>query len=114
LQVRNKTDSKLLNRSYVEVLFTDKSGKLSRKEAVTLVAETMKVDADRVGLIRLEERSGTTDVLGRFEVYGSAEVKKQLHPRHLQVRLLTKEEREKLKQAKKAAAAPAPAAEAKK
>ena len=116
MQVQKKIDSKLLDRSYVEVLFEGKSGKLSRKDAVAMVAESMKVDANRVGLVKLEERSGTTDLLGKFNVYGSLESKKKLHPGYLDVRLMTKEEREKLKQAKKAAAtAPAPApAEAKK
>lgn len=109
MQVQKKTDSRLLDRSYVEVLFEGKSGKLSRKEAVAMVADEMKVEAERVGLIGLEERSGTTDILGKFNVYGSAETKKKLHPGYLDVRLLTKGEREKLKQAKKSAAAvPAP------
>lgn len=114
MQIRKKTDSKLLDRSYVEVLFEGKSGKLSRKDAITLLAGEMKVEPGRVGLIGLEERSGTTDVLGRFNVYGSPESKKRLHPSYLDVRLLTKQEREKLKQAKKApTATPAPS-EAKK
>ena len=114
MQVQKKSDSKLLDRSYVEVLFEGKSGKLSRKEAVAMVAGEMKVDAARVGLISLGERAGTTDLLGKFHVYGSAETKKRLHPEHLETRLLTKEEREKLKQAKKTAAATPAPTEAKK
>ena len=102
MQVQKKSDSRLLDRTYVEVLFEGKSGKLSRKDAIALVAGEMKVDAERVGLVKLEERSGTTDVLGKFNVYGSAESKKKAHPGYLDVRLMTKEEREKLKQAKKA------------
>jgi len=116
LQVQKKTDSKLLDRTYLEVLFEGKGGKLSRKEAVSIVAEQLKVGPERVGLVVLQARSGTSDVLGKFQVYGSPEAKKKMHPKYLDVRLLTKEEREKLKQERKKAktAAPAPAPEAKK
>ena len=104
MQVQKKTDSRLLDRTYVEVLFEGRGGKLSRKDALAMVASELKVEPEKVGLISLEERSGTTDVLGRFNVYGSPESRKRVHPKYLDVRLLTKEEREKLKQAKKAAA----------
>jgi hypothetical protein len=53
-------------------------------------------------------------MIGRFYVYGSAEAKKRAHPRYLEERVLTKAEREKLKQERKRAATPAPAPEAKK
>ena len=118
MQIQKKTESKLLDRTYVEVLFEGKGGKISRKEAVALVAGELRVGPEKVGLIGLEERSGTTDVVGKFHVYGSPESKSRMHPGYLDVRLLTKEEREKLKQDKKnaknaaPAAAPAPAAPA--
>jgi ribosomal protein S24E len=114
LQVQKKTDSKLLDRAYLEVLFEGKGGKLSRKEAVAMVAEHMRVGTEKVGLIALQERSGTSDVLGRFHVYGSPESKTMVHPKYLDIRLLTKEDREKLKQEKKKAKTAAPATEAKK
>ncbi len=44
--------------------------------------------------------------MGSFGVYGSEEAMRRTHPHHLSVRLMTKEEREKLKQAKKKAKTP--------
>ena len=115
MQVQKKSESKVLDRSYVEATLDDRAGRVTRKEAVAMVAQEMGVPPENVGLVRLEGRSGTTKVLGRFYVYGSAESKRRVHLRYLDERMLTKEEREKLKQAKKKAAAPAAAApEAKK
>ena len=113
MNTRNKTQSKLLDRVELEVLIPGKGGKISRGEAVAMVAEEMKVDKERVGLIKLEQQSGTMDIVGKFAVYGSGEAMKTMHPRHLAVRLMSKEEREKLKQAKKKAKTATPATEAK-
>ena len=114
MQVLKKSESKLLDRTYVETLIEVKAGKLARKDAIEMVAKEMGVQAERVGLVKLKGESGTTMVKGEFYVYGSADSKKHTHPKHLEERLLTKEERTKLKEAKKKAAAPAPAPEAKK
>ncbi len=110
MDTRKKTQSKLLDRVELEVLIPGKGGKLSRGEAVGMVAEEMKVDRERVGLIRLGQHSGTMDIVGKFAVYGSAQAMKTMHPKHLAVRLMTKEEREKLKQARKKAKTAAPEA----
>ncbi len=116
MQVEKKSESKVLDRSYVEVTMDGKAGKMSRKEAIAAVAQELGVPAENVGLIRIDGQSGTTKVVGKFYVYGSPESKKMVHPKYLEVRMLSKEEREKLKQEKKKAAAPAaaPAPEAKK
>lgn len=114
MPVEKKSESKVLDRAQVELSIDDKAGKLSRKEAVALVAQEMGVPAENVALIRMDGESGTTKVRGKFYVYGSAASKKQVHPSYLDERALSKEEREKLKQERKKAAAPAPAPEAKK
>ena len=115
MQVEKKSVSKVLDRSYVEVAFEDKAGKVSRKEAIAAVAQELGVPAENVALVRMDGQSGTTRVVGRFYVYGSEESKKRVHPRYLEERTLTKEEREKLKQERKKAKTPAAAApEAKK
>lgn len=114
MQAEKKLESKVLDRAYVELSLQGRAGKLTRKEAIEAAARELGVSPENVGLIRIDGHSGTTDVVGRFYVYGSAESKKRLHPRHLELRLLTKEERDKIKQEKKKGAAPAPAAEAKK
>ena len=116
MPVEKKSESKELDRSYVEFSIEGKAGKISRKEAIAMVAQELGVPLENVGLIRIDGESGTRKVVGKFYVYGSAESKKKVHPRYLEERMLSKEEREKLKQErKKAATAPAaPAPEAKK
>ena len=115
MPVEKKSESKVLDRSYVEMTLEGKAGKVTRKEAIAMVAQEMGVPAENVGLLRIDGQSGTTKVLGRFYVYGSAASKKRVHLKYLDERTLTKEEREKLKQERKKAATPAAAApEAKK
>jgi len=110
LPVERKSESKVLDRSYVEVSIEGMAGKISRKEAIEMVARELGVPAENVGLVRVDGQSGTRKVIGRFYVYGSPESKKKVHPRYLQERMLTKEEREKLKQERKKAKTPAAAA----
>ena len=106
MEIRKKIESKLLDRVELEVFIPEKAGKLSRSEAVGMVADEMKVGKERVGLITLKQQAGTMDIVGSFGVYGSEEAMRRTHPHHLSVRLMTKEEREKLKQAKKKAKTP--------
>ena len=106
--------SKVLDRAFVEHSFEGRAGKLTRKDAVAEVAQSLGVPPETVGLISIDGQSGKADVVGKFYVYGSAESKKRVHPGYLDERMLTKEEREKLKQDRKKAKAPAPAPEAKK
>ena len=116
MPVEKKSESKVLDRSYVEFLMEGKAGRISRNEAIAAVAQELGVPQENVGLIRIDGESGTTNVMGRFYVYGSAASKKKLHPKYLEERTLTKEEREKLKQERKKAGTPAaaPSTEAKK
>ena len=115
MPVVKKTELNVLDRSYVELSLVGRAGKISRKEAIEAVAQELGVPSDRVGLLRIDGQSGTTNVVGRFYVYGSAETKKRIHPKYLDDRTLSKEERDKLKQERKKAATPAAAApEAKK
>jgi ribosomal protein S24E len=114
LQLEKKSESKVLDRSYVEAFIEDKAGRFSRKEAIAMVAQELGVPAENVALIRMEGQSGTTSLLGKFYVYGSAESKNRIHPKYLDERTLTKAERDKLKQERKKAAAPAAPTEAKK
>ena len=109
MPVEKKTESKVLDRSYVELSLEGRAGKISRKEAIEAVAQELGVPSDRVGLLRIDGQSGTTNVVGRFYVYGSAETKKRIHPKYLDERTLSKEERDKLKQERKKAATPAAA-----
>ena len=114
MQVQKRTESKLLDRAYVECFMEAEGGKMPRKQAIEMLAKALGVPAENIGLLKLEGHSGTTDVLGKFYVYGSQDSKKRTHPRYLEERLLSKADREKLKQERKKQAAPAAAPEAKK
>ena len=114
MPAEKKSESKVLDRAYVEMLFEGKSGKITRTEAITEVARDLGVAVENVGLVAMHSSAGTTDTVGRFYVYGSPKGKMRLHPQHLGERTLTKEEREKLKQERKKAATAPPAPEAKK
>jgi len=114
LQVQKKEESKLLERTYVELIMPSKAGKITRKQAIEAAAAEVGVPTDTVGLVRLEQQSGTMTVVGKFHIYTNQDSKKRTHPEHLNVRTLTKEEREKLRQEKKKAKAPGPPPEAKK
>ena len=114
MRLERKSQSKVLDRSYVEGYIEDKNGRLSRKEAVAIASQELGVAAENVALIRMEGQSGTTDLLGKFFVYGSSESKNRIHPKYLEERMLTKSERDKLKQDRKKAAVPAVQPEAKK
>ena len=110
MQVQKKSESKLLVRTYVEVALEGKAGLVKRSEAISMVAKELGVPFENVGLISLDQSSGTRKVLGRFYVYGSAGTKDRLHPKYLSIRTLSKEEKEKLKaEEKKKKAAPAQA-----
>jgi ribosomal protein S24E len=103
LQILEKKESRLLGRTDVDVLFPDKAGALSRRDAVQQVAQSMKVEENRVALLKLASGSGSRDLVGTFRVYNSESDLKKVSPGYLRVRLMTKEEREAAKAAKKKA-----------
>ncbi|MDA4118373.1 MAG: hypothetical protein OK455_08525 [Thaumarchaeota archaeon] len=107
MQVLEKKENKLLGRWDVDVLFPAKAGGLSRKEAVTQVAQSMNVEETRVSLLRLSSGSGSRDLIGTFRVYDTEGTRKLVSPSYLATRLMSKEEREAAKQAKKKAEAAA-------
>ncbi len=110
MQIVSRKDSKLLGRTELEVLFPDKAGALNRKDAVKEVAQAMNASEAQVTLVRLSPESGTRSLVGSFHVYGSEDERKKLSHEYLSVRLLTKEEKEARKAAKKKAETAAPAA----
>ena len=103
MQILEKKESRLLRRTDLDVLFPDKAGVLTRRGAVKEVAESMKLEENRVALIKLSSGSGTRDLVGTFRVYESEGDLKLVSPGYLKVRMMTKEEREAAKAAKKKA-----------
>jgi ribosomal protein S24E len=112
MEVTKRKDSKLLARSELEVVFADKSGALNRKDAIKEVAKAENVSEDRVTLLELRGGAGTRNLVGYFHVYDSAEGRKEISERYLASRLLSKDEKEAIKQEKKKADAAAVAAKA--
>lgn len=106
MEIIEKSESRLLDRVSIKVRFPDEAGKLKRRDAIERLAKEMNLESDKVALIRLNHQSGKRDVIGEFYIYRSSELMRRLHPRYLFTRILTKEEREKLKQEKKKAKAP--------
>jgi len=103
LQILEKKESKLLKRTDVDVIFPDKAGALSRRDAVKEVAQSMKVDENRVALLKLKSGSGSRNLMGTFRVYDSEATLKSVSPEYLRERMMTKEERQAAKEAKKKA-----------
>ena len=103
MQILDKKESKLLGRTDVKVLFADKAGEISRRDAVKQVAQSMKVEENRIALLKLSSGSGSRDVRGTFRVYDSEGDLTKVSPPYLKTRLMTKEEREAAKAAKKKA-----------
>lgn len=103
MQILEKKESKLLGRTEVDVLWNDKAGALSRRDAVKEVAQSMKVEESRVALLKLDSGSGSRNLKGKFRVYESEAAMKEVSPTYLRERLMTKEEKEAAKAAKKKA-----------
>jgi ribosomal protein S24E len=103
MQILEKKESKLLRRTELDVLFPDKAGSLSRRDAVKEVAQSMQVEEGRVALLKLASGSGSRDLLGTFRVYESEADLKSVSPGYLKERLMTKDERKAAKEAKKKA-----------
>ncbi|GEM_PF-1133653 len=103
LKIVTDESNPLLQRREVICTFKASAGLMTRQEAVKAVAKKLRIDAENVYLIALQGKSGTRDISGRFYVLkDEIEAKKQL-PKHLFLRLLSREERKGLaEQAKKA------------
>jgi len=112
MEVTKRKDSKLLGRSELEVVFTDKSGALNRMDAIREVAKSENVAEDRVTLLELQGGAGTKNLVGQFHVYDTEAGRKEISEGYLASRLLSKEEKEAIKQEKKKADAAAAAAKA--
>lgn len=100
VELIERKESRLLGREYLKVLVRDAAGKLTRREAINLLASTLGLAQENIFLLNLDCQTGSRDVLAEFHVYKNKEAK-VLFPRYLLERMLSKEEREKLKQERK-------------
>ncbi|MFQ5970449.1 MAG: hypothetical protein ACE5J2_08150 [Nitrososphaerales archaeon] len=98
--LEDKTNA-LLKRREVRCLFKGQAGKLSRNNAVSILTEQLKLDKKLVILIALKCETGKTDVKGTFYVYDDESIAKKHLPKYIFMRMLSKEEREKIAEAEK-------------
>lgn len=101
--LEDKTNA-LLKRREVRCIFKGQAGKLSRNDAVNLLAEQLKLDKKFVIPVTLKCETGKTDVKGTFYVYDEESLAKKHLPKYVFLRLLSKEERKKVIEAEKAKA----------
>ncbi len=94
----------LLKRREVRCLFKGHAGKLTRIDAVNLLSQQLKLDKKFVIPVTLKCETGRTDVKGTFYVYDDEGLAKKHLPKYVFLRLLSKEERKKVREAEKAKA----------
>ena len=91
----------LLKRREVRCLFKGQAGKLTRNDAVKLLAEQLKLDKKFVIPVTLKCETGRMDVRGTFYVYDDEGLAKKHLPKYVFLRLLSKEEKKEAKEEKK-------------
>jgi len=85
-------------------LFKGHAGKLTRNDAANLLTQQLKLDKKFVIPVTLKCETGRTDVKGTFYVYDDEGLAKKHLPKYVFLRLLSKEERKKAREAEKAKA----------
>ncbi|MBI5133732.1 MAG: hypothetical protein HZA83_03380 [Thaumarchaeota archaeon] len=92
----------ILKRREIKCLFKSVAGKLTRKEAAEMLAKELKLDKKFVIPVSLMCKTGTNDISCTFYVYDDENLAKQHLPKYIFIRMLTKEESKKAKEAEKA------------
>ena|GEM_PF-158990 len=92
----------LLKRREVVCVFKGVAGKLTRKEAAEMLAKELKLDKKFVIPISLQPETGMSDLRCMFYVYDDEDLAKRHLPKYIPLRMLSKEERKKAKEAAKA------------
>jgi ribosomal protein S24E len=113
LEIKNETENRLLSRKELVCNFSLGSGLITRQGAVDAIASRLGVKKESVKLISLTPKFGSRDLTAKAYVYSDLDAIDRQLPKYLAIRQLSKEDRKKAKEAKKAAATQAPAAEKK-
>jgi small subunit ribosomal protein S24e len=96
-------NSALLDRQEVGVIFKNAAGRLSRSDAIEIIAKQHNIDKKSVIPISMVCEKGKTDLRALFYLYSNEnEASKQL-PRYRVLRNLPKDERKKIIAEEKAA-----------
>lgn len=96
LNITKDVRNDLLRRRKIDCIFSSMAGSLKRQDAINMVAKSLNVDAKKVFLISLRNKTGTRDVLGLFYLYYEPEDAKKQLPKYLFLRIQPKEEKEKV------------------
>jgi ribosomal protein S24E len=93
----NKIENPLLERIEVEALVEGQAHLISRQKAREIIAKEFNVSENLVFPIKIQTSSGKRDAKIVAYIYKRMEDAKRQLPKHIPVRLLPKEEREKVK-----------------
>ena len=71
----------LLNRREIKLIFKDSYGKIKRSEALEAIANFLKLDKNKLFLIKIEGKRGSKDALALCYYYENIEDAKRQLPR---------------------------------
>jgi len=97
LSLVSKVENPLLGRLEVSAIVKDAASTLSRKQACEMLAKEFGVDEKLVIPIGIRVSAGRRDALVNAFIYKNVDDMKRQLPKHYFVRLLSKEERERVK-----------------
>ena len=93
----------LLSRREIMVLFKEQAGKLKRTEATEIVTTKFGLNKNCVIPMNMKSERGKRDLVGTFLAFNTEEETKYRVPQYRLLRSISKEERKKLIDEKKAA-----------
>ena len=92
----------LLSRREIMVLFKERAGKLKRTEATEIVTTKFGLNKNCVIPMNMKSERGKRDLVGTFLAFNTEEETKNQVPQYRLLRSISKEERKKLIDEKKA------------
>jgi ribosomal protein S24E len=93
----SKVENHLLGRTEVSAVMKNAASTLSRKKVSEMFAKEFGVEEKYVIPINIKTSSGNRDVIVNAFIYKNLDDAKRHLPKHYFVRILSKEEREKIK-----------------
>ncbi|MEM2760673.1 MAG: hypothetical protein QXW73_07795, partial [Nitrososphaerales archaeon] len=99
--LEDKTNG-LLKRREIRCLFKGFAGRLTRKESAEMLAKELGLERKFVIPLHLDCKTGTNEVNCVFYIYDDENLARRHLPKYVFLRMLTKEERKKAREAEKA------------
>ncbi|MEM1524653.1 MAG: hypothetical protein QW372_01055 [Nitrososphaerales archaeon] len=101
VEILSVEENKLLGRKECICYFPSAAGLIKRSEAIEALASALKVEKEKVYLVKLLTSTGSKDVKGIFYIYDDVNKARKHLPKYIFIRMLSKDEREKLKKEQK-------------